>query len=75
MLIFFFSTIESQNPTLKAKYQKLKDTLELTSTTIDFVLLKVLLVFTLMPAAFLTIINYIINDLNDAAYVLPFPVM
>lgn len=64
-----------QKPTLKIKYQKLNENLEKASNVINFVLLKIVLVFTLMPALFSTMINCFAYDLNNAAYVLPFPIM
>lgn len=72
-LKFFFT--ESQELALEAKYHKLNEKLELILQTTDFILLKMAPVSIMMPVLISTIFNYFANDLNDAAYVLPFPIL
>lgn len=64
-----------QRPTFTIKYSELNENIEQVTNVLHFIAVKIVLVFTLVPALFVTIINYFIYDLNDAAYVLPFSVM
>lgn len=75
MHISFTFTGLKNNPPMRSKYAELAEKIERMSKIFHFILVKFTLPGFILPALFLTIINYFIHDLGNESYYLPCPLM
>lgn len=66
--------LESNDPVAVANYTKLNEKIEWASGWYYFLLVKFSSLGCMIPAVFLTIVNYTIYDMGDESYFLPLPI-
>lgn len=74
ILVQLFSHLEPSDSALKTRCHGLNVKIERISKLIYFLVVKLTLLGVLLPALFITLINYFIYDLKDESYYLTFPI-